>query len=115
MSENIEVAKAYVTIIPSMEGSQKTITEELTGAGDTAGSKAGEAAGKSFGSSLGKGVTAAGVGLTAATTGLIGGSYAAWKEVDAAADTVAIKTGAVGDDLKDLQDIMNLISKYSLD
>ena len=110
MSENIEVAKAYVTIIPSMEGSQKTITEELTGAGDTAGSKAGEAAGKSFGSSLGKGVTAAGVGLTAATTGLIGGSYAAWKEVDAAADTVAIKTGAVGDDLKDLQDIMKGIA-----
>ena len=31
MAENIEVAKAYVTIIPSMEGSQKTITEELTG------------------------------------------------------------------------------------
>ena len=110
MSETIEVAKAYVTIIPSMEGSQKTITEELTGAGDTAGSKAGEAAGKSFGSSLGKGVTAAGVGLTAATTGLIGGSYAAWKEVDAAADTVAIKTGAVGDDLKDLQDIMKDIA-----
>lgn len=110
MSENIEVAKAYVTIIPSMEGSQKTITEELTGAGDTAGSKAGEAAGKSFGSSLGKGVTAAGVGLTAATTGLIGGSYAAWKEVDAAADTVAIKTGAVGDDLKDLQNIMKDIA-----
>ena len=110
MSENIEVAKAYVTIIPSMEGSQKTITEELTGAGDTAGSKAGEAAGKSFGSSLSKGVTAAGVGLTAATTGLIGGSYAAWKEVDTAADTVAIKTGAVGDDLKDLQNIMKDIA-----
>ena len=28
--EHIEVAKAYVTIVPSMEGSQATITKELT-------------------------------------------------------------------------------------
>ena len=28
---NIEVAKAFVTIVPSMEGSQATITKELTG------------------------------------------------------------------------------------
>ena len=36
MAEGTEVAKAYVTIIPSMEGSQQTIPEELTGATDTA-------------------------------------------------------------------------------
>jgi hypothetical protein len=77
MSENIEVAKAYVTIIPSLEGSQKTITEELTPAADSAGDKAGKTAGKSFGNSLSKGVTAAGVGLTAAATGVIGGAFAA--------------------------------------
>lgn len=110
MSENIEVAKAYVTIIPSLEGSQKTITEELTGAADSAGDKAGKTAGKSFGNSLSKGVTAAGVGLTAAATGVIGGAFAAWKEVDEAADTIAIKTGAVGDNLNSMQEIMKDIA-----
>lgn len=106
MAENIEVAKAYVTIIPSMEGSQKTITDELTGLTEPAAEKAGQQTGKSLGSSIGKGITAAGVGITAATTGLIGGSFAAWKEVDAAADTIAIKTGAVGENLESMTDMM---------
>ena len=110
MAENIEVAKAYVTIIPSMEGSQKTITEELTGMTEPAADKAGQKAGKSLGSSISKGITAAGAGITAATTGLIGGSFAAWKEVDEAADTIAIKTGAVGENLTAMQDIMEQIA-----
>lgn len=110
MAENIEVAKAYVTIIPSMEGSQKTITEELTGMTEPAADKAGQKTGKSLGSSIGKGLTAAGTAITAATTGLIGGSFAAWKEVDEAADTIAIKTGAVGDNLNSMQEIMKDIA-----
>ena len=110
MAENIEVAKAYVTIIPSMEGSQKTITEELTGMTEPAAEKAGQKTGKSLGSSISKGITAAGAGITAATTGLIGGSFAAWKEVDEAADTIAIKTGAVGENLTAMQDIMEQIA-----
>lgn len=110
MAENIEVAKAYVTIIPSMEGSQQTITEELTGLTEPAADKAGQKTGKSLGSSIGKGLTAAGTAITAATTGLIGGSFAAWKEVDEAADTIAIKTGAVGENLTAMQDIMEQIA-----
>ena len=110
MAENIEVAKAYVTIIPSMEGSQQTITEELTGMTEPAADKAGQKTGKSLGSSIGKGLTAAGTAITAATTGLIGGSFAAWKEVDEAADTIAIKTGAVGENLTAMQDIMEQIA-----
>ena len=106
MAENVEVAKAYVTIIPSMEGSQKTITDELTELTEPAADKAGQKTGKSLGSSISKGITAAGVGITAATTGLIGGSFAAWKEVDAAADTIAIKTGAVGENLESMTDMM---------
>ena len=40
--EHIEVAKAYVTIVPSLEGSQGTITKELTGVTTEAGDKAGK-------------------------------------------------------------------------
>ena len=31
---NIELARAYVTIVPSMEGAQQAITDGLTGATD---------------------------------------------------------------------------------
>jgi len=50
---NIELARAYVTIVPSMQGSQETITEALTGASAEAGSSAGSQAGNSFGTSFG--------------------------------------------------------------
>jgi len=59
-----EVGKAYVTIIPSMEGAQSKISEGLTGASKTAGEKAGQEAGGGFKSGISKG--------TAAIAGLVG-------------------------------------------
>lgn len=47
-----ELGTAYILIEPSMQGSQATITKELTGAGEKAGSQAS----KSFGSSFGNGL-----------------------------------------------------------
>ena len=35
MAEHIEVARAFVTIVPSMEGSQAEISKELTGSSKT--------------------------------------------------------------------------------
>ena len=66
-----EVARAWVTIIPSMEGAQETIEKELTGAGAKAGQSAGKSAGSGFGSALGKGLKATGVAMTAVATGAI--------------------------------------------
>ena len=54
--EHIEVAKAYVTIVPSLEGSQKTIATEMGAATEPAAKEAGEKSGKSFGESLAKGI-----------------------------------------------------------
>ena len=75
MAEHIEVARAYVTIVPSLENSQKVITEELTGVTTTASKEAGEKSGKTFGENLAKGLktTAAVIGgaLTAATAGAV--------------------------------------------
>ena len=53
-----EVGKAYVTIIPSMEGAQSKISEGLTGASKTAGEKAGQEAGGGFKSGISKGTAA---------------------------------------------------------
>ena len=73
---NIEVAKAYVTIVPSLEGSQATITQELTGVTDEASEKAGESGGSKFGSKFASALKGAGVAigasLAAATGAAIG-------------------------------------------
>ena len=115
MAEGTEVAKAYVTIIPSMEGSQQTITEELTGATDTAADKAGKKSGKTLGGSLTKGLGDAGAamtkGITVPVAAAATASVVAWKSVDDAMDTVTTKTGASGAALKDMQDRAKGIAK----
>lgn len=50
MAAGIEVAQAYVTIIPSMKGSQKTIADELDA--DVIGKKAGDDIGEGIGAGL---------------------------------------------------------------
>ncbi len=53
MPNNIEVARAVVTIVPTMEGAQQTITNELTQAASSSGvAQAGRAAGSNFASVL---------------------------------------------------------------
>ena len=49
----IEVAQAAVTIIPTMQGSQSTITKDLTSAAEPAAEKAGKSSGSKFSSSFG--------------------------------------------------------------
>lgn len=59
-----ELARAYITIVPSMQGARDTIEQELGGAGEEAGRSAGSRAGGAFSSALG---TAARVGAAAVT------------------------------------------------
>ena len=105
MAGMVEICKATVTIIPNMQGSQKTITEELTGAAGTAGEKAGAAAGTNMAKSLGK----AAIGTAVAAK--VGKEIAdSWKEVDTAMDTVVAKTGATGETLEGLGDSMRNVA-----
>ena len=53
MAEGHEVARAVVTIIPSLAGAQKTITKELTGASEPAAQEAGSKSGAEFVSKFG--------------------------------------------------------------
>lgn len=101
----VEIARATITIVPNMQGSQKTITNELTGAADTAGEKAGAAAGVKMAKGIGKAVAGAAV---AAKVGK--GIADSWKEVDGAMDTVAVKTGATGKALDGLNDSMKAVA-----
>ena len=76
MADGIEVARAYVTIIPSLEGSQKTITKELTGATEEAGEKAGKKSGDkfsgSFSSKIKSGAAVIGAAIAGATAAAAG-------------------------------------------
>ena len=110
----IEVAQATVTIIPTMQGAQQTITKEMTGAGEAAGTAAGKLAGNSMASSFGSTMSKAGGSLTKGVTlplAAVGAaSVAAWKEVDAGLDTIIQKTGASGEALESMGDILNNIT-----
>lgn len=99
MADHIEVARAYVTIVPSLEGSQKTITAELTGATEPAAKEAGEKSGKNFGESMAKGLKT--------TAAVIGGAMAA-------ATAAAVGTGkAFIGAAKDVSEYGNAIDKNS--
>lgn len=86
MAGMIEVAKATVTIVPNMEGSQAEITKQLSEAGASAGTTAGSKTGSSFASGLGKGLAVAG----ATTAAFAGATVAATKSLyDGATATAA--------------------------
>ena len=101
MAENgVDIAQAYVHLLPSMEGSEKSITEELVGAGDAAGDKAGKRSGKRFAGSAKKYLAggAAVAGITAAFSGL----YKVGDTFDDLTNTIRVGSGASGDALDGL-------------
>ena len=89
MANGIEVAKAYVTIVPSMQGSQSTITSELTGITTPASEKAGEESGKTFGESLAKGLKTTATVVAGAMTAITAGAIATGKAFIDATNDVA--------------------------
>lgn len=114
---NIEVAKAYVTIVPSLKGSRQIISQELGSAGQQAGDEAGESTGNAFLSACGK-VLAAGAKVVAgatltATSALAAGvvaigkaaltSYADYEQLAGGVETLF---GTGGKSLKEYADSM---------
>lgn len=97
-----------------MQGAQQIITDDLTKAADPAGKKAGAAAGESMSKALSKKMTGAGTALSKTLTAPIMGvgtaSVAAWKEVDAGLDTIVTKTGASGEALDGMRQILKNIT-----
>lgn len=122
----IEVAKAYVTIVPSLKGSKQTISQELGTAGAQAGDEAGSTTGNAFLSACGS-VLAAGAKVIAtatltATTALAAGvvaigkaaltSYADYEQLAGGVETLfgtggktleeyAASVGATVDEIRD--------------
>lgn len=106
MADGIEVARAFVTIIPAYEkGIQKDITTEIIGASEGAGDQAGTALAASMGASMGRGLKKAMVGLGGLLAGgaLVKGVYGIGASFDAMTDTIIVGTGASGEALEELR------------
>ena len=97
MAEKIEVAQAYVSIIPSMAGSQSEITKELTGVTSTASESAGAEGGKKFGDTFASALKTTGAVIGAALTAATGAAIATGKAFIDAANDVSAMGDAIGD------------------
>lgn len=121
MADGIELASAYVRLIPTTEGIGNAISETLGKETEKAGESAGKQSGNAFTSTFSKQLSgisnslkpigdAMTKGLTVPIAGIATASMAAWAQVDDGMDTVIQKTGATGGALKDLQDSVELIA-----
>lgn len=95
--EHIEIAKCYITVIPSLEGAQGTITKELTGATVEAGDKAGKESGTKFGESFSKNLKKAGVAIGATLAAAGAAAVGAGKSFVKAANDVSSMGDSIGD------------------
>ena len=93
----IQIGKAYVQIIPSLEGSQKTISAEMGAVTEPAAKEAGEKSGKSFGESLAKGIKTTSAVIAGALTVATGAAVATGKAFINTANDISSMGDAIGD------------------
>lgn len=121
MANGIELASAYVRLIPTTEGIGNAISEALGKETPKAGESAGRNTGKSFlgsftnaMSGISQSLKPIGDEMTKSLTlpiaGLATASMAAWKQVDDGMDTVIQKTGATGEALQSMQNSVKNIA-----
>lgn len=108
-TEAVELATGYISLVPSMQGSESSIAGLLIPAAESAGDQAGAGAGKKFGGAWSKALLAAGVG--AAVAGAFKGLYEIGDTFDELTDTIRVGTGAQGDALDGLVDIATNVGK----
>lgn len=94
---NPEVAKAFVTIVPTLQGSQATISKELGAEAEPAAKEVGEKSGKSFGESLAKGIKTAGAVIAGAMTAVTGAAVATGKAFIDTANDISAMGDSIGD------------------
>ena len=106
-SGGFEIAKAYVTIIPSFKDGQTTIRKELGDVTDSASKEAGEKSGKTFGESMAKGLKVTAGVIAGAMAAVTAGAVAATKTF---VDT-AKQTAAYGDEVDKTSQKLGLSAK----
>ena len=97
MADALELATAYVSLVPSMKGAESAITKELMPGASAAADVAGKAAGGKFSGSMTKVLAGGAVvgGIVAGFKGL----YEVGSVFDDVSDTIRVGTGKSGDAL----------------
>ena len=96
MAEGAEIARAYVLVVPSLEGAQKELTKELVPAAEASADEAGQKSGAVFGKKLAAGLASVAATVTAAATALVAGVVSAAKDVAALGDSIDKQSQKVG-------------------
>lgn len=113
MAGGTEVARAFVTIMPTVKGAQTNVANAMTAQLSTAGSKAGAAAGATalagLGAKLATFVAPAAIFAGLALIGKKG--FDAFEQVQEGANNVIKATGATGDAAKQLTDVYKRVSQ----
>lgn len=87
--QKIELAKCYITIVPSMEGSQKTISQELGASAGEAAKEVGQQSGEDFGNAMATGLKATAAVVAAAVAAVTAAAVGVGKAFIEAANDVA--------------------------
>ena len=107
MADGVEVARAYVTIIPKTDGTSDSVIKSITSSMSEGADKAGSGAGSSFKSGFSNVLKkfALPVGIGTAIAGIGKAGYDAFTEVEEGMNNVKKATGATGDAATELQSV----------
>lgn len=95
-AKGAEIARAYVLVIPSTQGAQKQLTEELVPQAEKASEEAGHKSGTAFCSKMAKSIAAGAAAVAAAAATLVAGVVSAAQDVAALGDAIDKQSQKVG-------------------